>query len=60
MLACMKNKGDGKLPEVTITVKSSCCNTHKVKFYVDKSNIHEMLNGNIKYSSEDVVPIKEN
>lgn len=54
MLGCMKAKAD-ELPQIKITVKSSCCNTHTVTFYTEKKDVHNFLTDSLKrYAKKDM------
>lgn len=46
MLGCMAAKQE--LPEIKITVKSKCCNTHTVVFRTEKRHIKEFLTDSLK------------
>lgn len=53
MLACL-GKGS-EIPQVKITVRSSCCNTHSSTFYVHKSQVGDLLSSSIKkYAMSDI------
>lgn len=51
-LSCIKDANGQSKPQVKISVRTSCCNSHKLKFFVDKKMLEKFLQHSLLYSAD--------